>query len=51
MAAADTTKTLREEKEQGASEFQQQKKIVGDLLSSAESAKYNCVNFVAIFLI
>uniref|UniRef100_A0AAV1UMF9 Uncharacterized protein n=1 Tax=Peronospora matthiolae TaxID=2874970 RepID=A0AAV1UMF9_9STRA len=37
MAAVDTTKTLREEKEQGASEFQQQKKIVGDLLSSAEN--------------
>uniref|UniRef100_A0AAV1VE66 Uncharacterized protein n=1 Tax=Peronospora matthiolae TaxID=2874970 RepID=A0AAV1VE66_9STRA len=47
----DTTKTLREEKKQGAFEFQQQKKIVGGLLSIAKSVKCNCGHFVAIFLI
>ena len=38
MAAADAATALTDAKEKGASEYQQRKQIVSDLLTSAESA-------------
>lgn len=39
--AANTAEQLAKKKEEGASEYQKQKKVVGDLLSSAESAYFS----------